>query len=140
MMKRTLLLLLSLPLLASCQYLSMQEPVEEPEPVSCAETRLDVSFEFHSRAKEQLASYYKTRKESELFFAWYASEDSNFMARSVGKCLDKRNKHYHAVQNIFQKNRILRKLIVQNMRQDTQAEISELFLEEYQRIFVRDIR
>ena len=106
----------------------------------CAEPRLDVSFDFHQKAKNYLGSYYKTRKESELFYAWYASEDSIYMANTVRKCRDKRNKHYHAVQNIFHKNRILRNVIVQNMRQDSQTLLSELFLDDYRKIFVRDIQ
>ena len=106
----------------------------------CAEARLDVSFDFHKKAKNYLASYYKTRKESELFYSWYASEDSLYMANSVRKCHDKRNKHYHAVQNIYHKNRILRSVIVQNMRLDSQMLISELFLDDYRKIFVRDIQ
>jgi len=53
--------------------------------VFCSEPRLTASFDFHKNSREFLSSYYKTRKESELFFAWYASEDSVFMAKSVKK-------------------------------------------------------
>ena len=106
----------------------------------CAEPRLNTSFDFHKKAKDFFASYYRTRKESELFFAWYASEDSIYMARSVRKCYDKRNKHFYAVKNIFHKNKILQRLIVQNMRQPAQTQLSELFLDEYRKIFVRDIQ
>lgn len=87
-----------------------------------------------------MASYFKTRKESELFFSWYASEDSVYMAQTINNCFDKRNKHFHAVRNIIQKNKILQKLIVQNMRLDSQAQVSELFLEDYRKIFMRDIQ
>ncbi len=108
--------------------------------LSCADTRIHSSFKFHDRAKDYLESYYKTRKESELFFAWYASEDSVYMAKTISKCWDKKNKHFHAVQNIFQKSKILRRLVAQNMRQDSQTQISELFLDDYRKIFVRDIQ
>ncbi len=107
---------------------------------NCSELRLRSSFEFHENAKDYLASYFKTRKESELFFAWYSMEDSVYLARSVKNCWDKRNKHFYAAKNIFQKNRVLHRLIVQNMRQVPQAQLSELYLEEYQKLFVRDIR
>jgi len=108
--------------------------------IYCSEPRLTSSFDFHKKSREFLSSYYKTRKENELFFAWYASEDSVFMARSVKQCFDKRNKHFHAVQNILQKNRIIQKLITQNMRTDAQTQLSQLFLGEYRKIFVRDIQ
>lgn len=108
--------------------------------ILCSEPRLAASFDFHKKSREFFSSYYKTRKESELFFAWYASEDSVFMARSVRQCFDKRNKHFHAVQNILQKNQIIQKLISQNMRTDAQTQLSQLFLGEYRKIFVRDIQ
>jgi len=108
--------------------------------VFCSEPRLTASFDFHKNAREFLSSYYKTRKESELFFAWYASEDSVFMARSVKLCFDKKNKHFHAVQNILQKNKMIQELITQNMRTDAQSQLSQLFLGEYRKLFVRDIQ
>ena len=106
----------------------------------CAEPRVNSSVKFHNRAKQYLSSYYKTRKENELFFAWYASEDSNYMAKTISRCWDKRNKHWYAVQNIHRKNRILQKLITQNMRLDSHSQVSELFLDDYRKIFVRDIQ
>ena len=138
-----IVLLLSL---TSCNFTKsgQQKSIAEAKPQqflrSCAETRLDSSFSFHKNAKDFLASYYKTRKESELFFAWYAMEDSVYLAKSVKSCSDKRNKHFHAAKNILQKNRVLHRLIVQNMRQVPQAQLSELYLGEYQKLFVRDIR
>lgn len=137
-MKRVVLLLAIPFVLASCQW-SQPRQVQKVD-IQCAELRLNSSFEFHDKAKEYFRSYYKTRKESELFFAWYASEDSIYMARSVQRCFDKRNKHFYAVRNLFQKNTILQRLIVQNMRQDSQAQLSELYLDEYRDIFVRDIQ
>ena len=125
--------------MASCAP-QTKAPVVIKTVVSCAEKRLDTSYDFHQKAKDFLASYYKTRKESELFFAWYASEDSVYMAQTIKKCFDKKNKHYFAVKNIYQKNDILQNLIVQNMRLDTQSQLSELFLEDYRKIFVRDIQ
>ena len=138
-MKRLVICCLTLILLSGCEWISGTRRVELIE-VQCAETRLDASFDFHNKAKDFFQSYYKTRKESELFFAWYASEDSIYMANSVRRCFDKKNKHYHAVRNLFQKNKTLQRLIVQNMRQDSQAQLSELYLDEYRDIFVRDIQ
>ncbi len=138
-MKHFSILLLLLISLSSCEWFQPASPKQNME-IQCAEPRLNSSFTFHDKAKEFLQSYYKTRKESELFFAWYASEDSVYMARSLKRCFDKRNKHFHAVNNVFRKNKILQKLIIQNMRQDSQAQLSELYLEEYRDIFVRDIQ
>ena len=132
--------------LASCNFTQSgqrKKAIKEEQQriiASCAEVRLGNSFEFHKTAKDFLASYYKTRKESELFFAWYAMEDSIYMAKSAKNCWDKRNKHFHAAKNILQKNRILHRLIVQNMRQVPQAQLSELYLNDYQKLFVRDIQ
>lgn len=138
-MKKLLVGFLTLVLLSGCEWITGPSQVERID-VMCAETRLSASFEFHLKAKDFFQSYYKTRKESELFFAWYASEDSIYMANSVRRCFDKRNKHFHAVRNLLQKNVTLQRLIVQNMRQDSQAQLSELYLDEYRDIFVRDIQ
>lgn len=132
--------------LSSCQFTRAGQKVRQQEEriairqISCAEPRLHTSFDLHQKSKDFLASYYKTRKESELFFAWYASEDSVFMARSIRECVDKRNKHFHAVQNIMERNQILQRLIAQNMRSGGQTQVSELYLNEYRKIFVRDIQ
>ena len=138
-MKRITICCLALFLFSACEWVSQPRRLEKIE-IQCAETRLDAGFEFHDRAKNFFRSYYKTRKESELFYAWYASEDSNYMANSVRRCFDKKNKHFYAVRNLFQKNRTLQKLIVQNMRQDSQSHLSELYLDEYRDIFMRDIQ
>lgn len=137
-MRRLYFFIFALIILSSCGL--TEEPRARLPTVSCAEARLDSSFYFHNSAKELFQSYYKTRKESELFYAWYASEDSRYMANSVRRCYDRRNKHYHAVNNLMRKNEILQRLISQNMRHDAQAQLSELYLEEYREIFVRDIQ
>ncbi len=140
-MKNYFILIASSLILFGCSFGEpIPDPSAKPEVIECARPRIQASLDFHSKAKDLLASYYKTRKEYELFFAWYATEDSNYKARAIGKCFDKRNKHYHAVRNINKKNNILKKLIVQNMRTEDQSHVSELFLEDYQKIFVRDIQ
>jgi len=138
-MRPILFSFIALLLLTSCGF-TQPARSQKPVVVSCAEARLDSSFFFHNSAKGYFQSYYKTRKESELFYAWYASEDSRYMANSVRGCYDRKNKHFHAINNLMRKNRILQRLIAQNMRQDAQAQLSELYLEEYREIFVRDIQ
>ena len=140
-MKNSLIISLLGLLLFGCSFGDpIPDPTHKPVVLECAQPRIQASLDFHSKAKDLLASYYKTRKEFELFFAWYATEDSNYMARAINKCFDKKNKHYHAIRNISKKNSILKKLIVQNMRSEDQALVSELFLEDYQKIFLRDIQ
>ena len=140
-MKKILwILLVGLTLSACSTFTSESDVPRRKIKVACAEPRLESSFKFHDKAVDFLKSYYKTRKESELYFSWYASEDSLYMAKTIGKCFDKRNKHFHAVRNVISKNNTLRRLIVQNMRQDSQAEVSALFLGDYRKIFVRDIQ
>jgi len=102
--------------------------------------RLESAFDFHKQAKDFYKSFYKTRKENELFFAWYSTEDSLYMANSIRRCYDKKNKHFNAVKNLYRKNNTLQRLIVQNMRQASQSNLSELYLEDYREIFVRDIQ
>ncbi|MDT8447440.1 MAG: hypothetical protein RRB13_11165 [bacterium] len=138
-MKKLLILLLFAMAMGACSMGGDDMPRQQVRQ-ACAEPRLASSFKFHDRALDYLRTYFKTRKETDLFFAWYASEDSLYMARTINRCYDKRNKHFHAVRNVIQKNEVLRKLIVQNMRTDSQAEVSELFLDEYRKIFVRDIQ
>jgi len=145
-MRFLLILVFSVLLIASCNFTQSGQAeqqrleAEQIAMLSCAEPRLFASFEFHKNAKDFLSSYYKTRKESELFFSWYAMEDSVHMAKSVRGCWDKRNKHFLAAKNVFQKNRVLERLIVQNMRQYSQSQLSELYLEDYHSLFVRDIQ
>ena len=138
-MKRLIFCCLILFSISSCEWTAQTRRQQKVE-IQCAELRLSTSFDYHNKAKEYFRSYYKTRKESELFFAWYASEDSKYMARSIRSCFDKRNKHFYAVRSLFQRNAILQRLIVQNMRQDSQSQLSEIYLEEYRDIFVRDIQ
>ncbi|MBU2509897.1 hypothetical protein KJ966_01100 [bacterium] len=138
-MKKLLIFFLISLLFSGCEWLSSSRRPEKID-FECAEVSLSSSFDFYNKAKDYFQSYYKTRKESELFFAWYASEDSIYMGQSVKRCFDKKNKHFHAVRNLFRKNLILQKLIVQNMRQDSQAYLSEIYLDEYRDIFMRDIQ
>jgi hypothetical protein len=138
-MKKFFIYCLMLLQLSGCEWLAQPRRQETIE-IQCAETRLNAGFEFHNKAKDFFRSYYKTRKESELFYAWYASEDSNYMANSVRRCFDKKNKHFYAVRSLYQKNRTLQKLIVQNMRQDSQTQLSQLYLDGYRDIFMRDIQ
>lgn len=138
-MRQPLIYLSILIILSSCGWGQPPQP-QTKVILQCAEVRLASGFYYHENAKDYLKSYYRTRKESELFYAWYAAEDSKYMANSVRKCYDKKNKHYYSVKNLSQKNRVLQRLIMQNMRQDAQAQLSELFLEDYRQIFVRDIQ
>ncbi|MBU2647467.1 hypothetical protein KKI24_22360 [bacterium] len=138
-MKRNLIILLIAGFLTSCGFGTQSQPRMKTNP-QCAEVRLESAFDFHNQAKDFFRSFYKTRKESELFFAWYAAEDSLYMANSIRRCYDKKNKHFNAVSNLYNKNQTLQRLIVQNMRQESQSKLSELYLEDYREIFVRDIQ
>ncbi|NQU62931.1 MAG: hypothetical protein HQ517_01410 [SAR324 cluster bacterium] len=138
-MKRILIILLSAGLLTSCGWGTASAPRMQVNP-QCAEVRLESAFDYHNQAKDFFRSFYKTRKENELFFAWYSTEDSIYMANSIKRCYDKKNKHYNAVKNLYNKNSTLQRLIVQNMRQESQSKLSELYLEDYREIFVRDIQ
>jgi len=139
-MKRLLLILIVSATLSACDFFGTPvRPQVEPNPL-CAEPRLESAFVFHNQAKDFFRSFYKTRKENELFFAWYATEDSMYMANSVRRCYDKKNKHFNAVKNLYRENKTLQRLIVQNMRQESQSMLSELYLEDYREIFVRDIQ
>ncbi len=138
-MKRILIFIFTAGFLTSCSWGTPTRTQIKISP-SCAEVRLDSAFDFHQQAKDFHRSFYKTRKESELFFAWYSAEDSLFMANSIRRCYDKKNKHFNAVKNLYRKNNTLKRLIVQNMRQDSQSKLSELYLEDYREIFVRDIQ
>ncbi len=139
-MKRLLILLLIASFLSSCEFLGARTQPKVQENPQCAEPRLESAFDYHNQAKDFFRSFYKTRKENELFFAWYATEDSLYMANSIRRCYDKRNKHFNAVKNLYRENQTLQRLIVQNMRTEPQSKLSELYLEDYRKIFVRDIQ
>ncbi|MGK0288839.1 MAG: hypothetical protein ACI86H_000260 [bacterium] len=136
-MKKIGLFVLFLILVSSCTIL---RPTRKKVVLrKCASPVVEVSYTLHQRAKSYFSSYYKTRKEEELFYAWYASEDSNYMANKVRRCRDKRNRHFHAIRNLLYRNQQLQRLIVQNMRTEEHLRISELFLDEYRKVFPRDI-
>lgn len=138
-MKRLLTILFIAGFISACGFGTPVRPRTKVNPL-CAEPRLESAFDFHNQAKDFFRSFYKTRKENELFFAWYATEDSLYMANSIRRCYDKKNKHFNAVRNLYRENQTLQRLIVQNMRQESQSKLSELYLEDYREIFVRDIQ
>ena len=154
--KNLVLILVAGFFLSSCTWLrrvdeaeeSVQEVTESKQVQNlpqnnergCANSRLKISYDLYGKAKDFFSSYYKTRKISELFYAWYSSEDSTNMAVSVGKCRDKRNKHFYAVKSLRKSNFNMQDLIVQNMRSENQTKINEIFMEEYRKIFPRDIQ
>lgn len=141
MKKYLFLFLISSFVLASCLGRPVvNETQPEIEIVSCTETRLDAAYVFYDKSRSFLESFYKTRRESELYYAWYSSEDSMYMVASVKGCRDKKNKHYYAAKSLFKKNKAIQKLILGNMRTEDQAEVAEIFLESYRKIFPRDIR
>lgn len=119
-------------------------PILRQEPkvveVSCTESRLDTAYDFYEKSRGFLESFYKTRRESELYYSWYSSEDSVYMISTVKRCTDKRNKHFYAAQNLLRRNKAIQKLILGNMRTEDQAEVAGIFLENYRKIFPRDIR
>ena len=140
LLRASILTLLSLIFLSGCSlFQDTGGETDQTAQRSCANIMIEGGFDFHDKAKDFLSSYYKSRRESELYFAWYATEDSTQMARNVARCPDKRNKHFYALKNLYRKNRTLQKVIVQNMRMPEQMRIAEIFLEDYRNLFPRDI-
>ena len=106
----------------------------------CSRLRLDGGFQLYESSKKYLFDYYKNRQLKELFIAWYFSEDSKFLAMGVRKCPDKKNKHFYALKTLLRKNAIIQDLIAVNMRTAEHANLTEIYLDDYERLFPTDIK
>jgi len=131
---------------------AQNEPETEPNSVfqapasteeqrkECADQKVNVAFDLSKRSQYYLGTYYQTRKPSELFYSWYASQESQAVLNAVKYCWDKKNKHFRAVQNLHETNQNLIKNIRINFRSANYNTLNQIFWDDYQKTFPRDLQ
>jgi uncharacterized radical SAM superfamily Fe-S cluster-containing enzyme len=78
-----------------------------------------------------LALYFEERSDNQLYLAFYAATDSVYESRRVKKCWDRRVSHYNAMQNLWEMNTALARVIRRNMPDDDRGELISVFREQY---------
>lgn len=113
---------------------------ENPKEESCADTKMNLAFDLYKRAKYYFGSYYQTRSATDIYFSWYAVQESNAVLNFLSLCKDKKNKHFLATENILKLNQELAKNIRLNLRTPSYGSLTLIFWEEYKKTFPRDIQ
>ena len=127
---------------ADASSLDMADPLSlNPQsPYYCSNRMVKGALTYHRNSKNYLKNYFISRTQTQLYYAWYAAEDSKYLADNVKKCRFKKNMHFNAIKNLNRMNYILQKTIARNLRSTDQNEIGELYFDEYRAIFPLDIR
>jgi len=109
------------------------------EDQSCQSRRLNAAGITYEEAKEQFAEHFKVRSDTALRYAYLASADSVRLARSIRTCFDFTQGGKVRAIELVRANRVLRILIIRNLRDlDPQLAIG-VFGDQYRDIFKNDI-
>lgn len=101
----------------------------------CADVVMDRAFLLHGEAKAGLALFYDERDDHRLFQSYYAGVDSVQIARSVGRCWDRRISHYNAMRNLEDANRQLIRVIRRNLPDGDTAGLVSVYREQSAELF-----
>jgi hypothetical protein len=96
---------------------------------------MDRAFLLHGEAKAGLALFYDERDDHRLFQSYYAGVDSVQIARSVGRCWDRRISHYNAMRNLEDANRQLIRVIRRNLPDGDTAGLVSVYREQSAELF-----
>ena len=123
-------------LAAGCvQQLDFQQPIR-----SCADTGLNAAASLHEEAKQYLVRHFKERDASSLQFAYYATQDTEELTRAIRFCGDFDRFFRQRGSEIIRSARILRRVIIGNMRDNDPAVMVHLMGPDYDDVFPTDIR
>jgi len=125
------------PLLSSC--LDSRE-LAPPEPVSCSKHRLAVAAGWYDEAKHLLDAHLRERDNLSLLYAYYRSVDAEELTRSIRSCDDFGGKAHERGTDLIRATRILRRVVVVNMRDPDPMVMIHLLGTKYDDVFKKDIR
>ena len=125
------------PLLSSC--LDQLELVPQA-PVSCSNRRLDIAAGLHDQAKHLLDTHFRERDNLSLLYAYYASVDAEELTRTIRLCDDFGAQARERGTGLIRATRILRRVVVVNMRDPDPMVMIHLLGTQYDDVFKTDIR
>ena len=109
------------------------------EPLSCTKRRLDVASGMYDEAKEMLRIHFKERHNSSLVIAYYLSQDSEALSKSIRKCPDFGEIPKERAVSLIRANRIFRRVLVVNMRDTDPYVMISILGSQYDTVFKSDI-
>ena len=110
------------------------------KPVTCARARLSLASSMFDEARAQLVSHYTWRTEVSLAYAYHASRDSMFIARSTRSCYDFSQEVKRDAVELIRINRVFQTLVMSNMRDQDPGVVAGLLGDQYREVFKNDIR
>ena len=111
----------------------------QPEPFSCTKRRLDVASGMYDEAKEMLRIHFKERHNSSLVIAYYLSQDSEALSKSIRRCIDFGEISKERAISLIRANRIFRRVLVVNMRDTDPYVMISILGSQYDSVFKSDI-
>jgi hypothetical protein len=124
-------------LLSSCLD---QLELAQQEPVSCTKRRLDVAAGLYDEAKQFLDVHLRERDNLSLLYAYYASLDAEELTRTIRLCDDFGGGARERGTDLIRATRILRRVVVVNMRDPDPMVMIHLLGTKYDDVFKKDIR
>ncbi len=130
-------ILISLLALSGCVN---QLDLRQQQPVSCSERRLDVAAALFEESKEFVLQYFEERDNTSLLFAYYSSKDAEELTKSIRNCDDFDRDFKARGTELIRATRVLRRVVVLNMRDPDPAVMIQLLGSDYDGVFKSDIR
>jgi hypothetical protein len=110
-----------------------------PPPVSCSNRRLNVAASLYEEAKDYLTSHFKERDHLSPLYAYYASVDAEELTRTIRFCDDFNDVAKERGANLIRAARVLRRVILLNMRDPDPMVMMHVLGGEYEEVFKSDI-
>jgi len=105
----------------------------------CVAPRLETASYLYDEARQQLATFFKQRNDSQLLNAYYASIDSVRVARTMRDCYDLTELDKEDAVDLIRSAILLRKLVVTNMRDVDPGVMQGIYRGRYREIIKNDI-
>jgi hypothetical protein len=109
-------------------------------PFSCSNHRLDVAAGLYDEAKHFLDVHLQERDNLSLLYAYYASLDAEELTRTIRLCDDFGVNVRKRGTDLIRATRILRRVVVVNMRDPDPMVMIHLLGTKYDEVFKTDIR
>lgn len=116
-----------------------QLTLRQNQTLSCSERRLDAAGRLFDEAKAEAVEHYRIRIEQALHAAFYASQDSIILARSIRRCPDFNRRFKAVAVDMIRSNILLQRVVKLNMRDPDPFVTITLLQDRYYEIFNSDI-